>query len=753
MAAKITNIKLTELPDNIKKTRNATHNVIFNTEGFDKTLGKVLLSVNNKISEINAETMETEITIKQNQKTLPLSEILRVKGHFIDVETGNISGSVLQEFSLNQNTQQYVKTDNLLKTSDVILGDYQNIANTWTHKDTVLEKMKQKGVEELYYSHDLIVGVEAGVALHYKIIKGKLTRQIEFTSLMMDSEHKNVLIKNFEKFGLKVPYDNNGHLVVKHEGLKKWVHYKSAKFKTFPNVKNFYFSRTQKWSSLDDDRIIAELDLLPDVKKNSINFDALSKSVQSQLEKAFYNNVNMHVYIKQLDENGNKIKENYLKSNQKSQNFDIKLNITINHKGEVEIKHVASDNYMKPYVNKLKQEAEARGLEVDIEALRRKCINDFEAPETEKTFFQRFIQGTKAVFSDEIASYVEGVQVSQKIAKNVWSEGAINQSTWHTKNSEHTKWPKYAQIHPLVGGVTDGAVDEIVGIPMAIKGVYEIVTDEEKQESLKKIFTKEGASQMMEGLIKDAKETLNDQDKAQHSGGKIVVSVFSSLGGLSLFSKVNNITEITDGASKLTKIIPDHKTNELFDKVKKAERHVDNDRIAKEFIEQVDEDLQAEIIEEFIEESAKKSKRLSFRELQAFWKRGNDFNTKSKDLGWYENNEIWMTHPTKVYPKGHKSAGKPRRFRLDSWDKDSGMIVSRKATNLDEINKDTFIKYCKEISEKYPPGSKLANFKIGDKLYGKYYLEIPDTNLKFDKINEYKKLAKDLDVELIFKPE
>ncbi len=124
-----------------------------------------------------------------------------------------------------------------------------------------------------------------------------------------------------------------------------------------------------------------------------------------------------------------------------------------------------------------------------------------------------------------------------------------------------------------------------------------------------------------------------------------------------------------------------------------------------------------------------------------------------KTASWYENNEIWMTHPTKVYPKGHKFAGKPKRFRLDSWDKGAGMIVSRKATNLAEINKDTFIKYCNEISEKYPPGSKIANSEIGDKLYGKYYLEIPDTNLKFDKIDEYKKIAENLSVELIFKPE
>lgn len=115
-----------------------------------------------------------------------------------------------------------------------------------------------------------------------------------------------------------------------------------------------------------------------------------------------------------------------------------------------------------------------------------------------------------------------------------------------------------------------------------------------------------------------------------------------------------------------------------------------------------------------------------------------------------------MTHPTKVYPKGHKFAGKPRRFRLDSWKLDEsgvGMIVSRKATNLSEIQQNTFIKYCRELQEKYPEGSNIARKGIENKLHGKHYLELPDSNLNFEKIIEYKKIANDFDVTLIFKTE
>jgi hypothetical protein len=161
-----------------------------------------------------------------------------------------------------------------------------------------------------------------------------------------------------------------------------------------------------------------------------------------------------------------------------------------------------------------------------------------------------------------------------------------------------------------------------------------------------------------------------------------------------------------------------------------------------------------DVLIEASEEILDKGKKLTLEEVKAFWKRGNDFNAKVRQSGIYSKNEIWMTYPTKVYPKGHKLEGKPRSFRLDSWDSNGqGKIVSRKATNLSEIKQSTFEKYCKEIKEKYPVGSKIANEGIGNDLYGKYYLELPDTNFNFSKIDEYTKIAKDLGVELIFKPE
>jgi hypothetical protein len=65
---------------------------------------------------------------------------------------------------------------------------------------------------------------------------------------------------------------------------------------------------------------------------------------------------------------------------------------------------------------------------------------------------------------------------------------------------------------------------------------------------------------------------------------------------------------------------------------------------------------------------------------------------------------------------------------------------------LSEIEFSTFERYCKEIKEKYPVGSKIARKEdgLGDTLKGEYFLEIPESNLNFNKINEYIKFAKEL---------
>lgn len=142
------------------------------------------------------------------------------------------------------------------------------------------------------------------------------------------------------------------------------------------------------------------------------------------------------------------------------------------------------------------------------------------------------------------------------------------------------------------------------------------------------------------------------------------------------------------------------------------------------------------------------NRKLSWEKVRALFKRGNDFNKKAVDLQWYEYHEVTVEQLIN---------GKKVKFRLDSYE-DGSKIVSRKATDVANIQFSTFQGYIAEIKKKYPRGTKITAPKYGDLLKnkvlgGNYYLEIPDSNLSFSKLVEYKKYASDNGVTLIFKPE
>ena len=144
--------------------------------------------------------------------------------------------------------------------------------------------------------------------------------------------------------------------------------------------------------------------------------------------------------------------------------------------------------------------------------------------------------------------------------------------------------------------------------------------------------------------------------------------------------------------------------------------------------------------------------RLDWKEARDYWllespmARGNAFNKKALDLGWYDYFEINLEN------------GK----RLDSYIPPSngnvGEIISRKATNLEEIELTTFESYLKEMQTKYAAGTKIRSNKYpaldGQTLQGKQILEIPASNQSFSEIQDYINLAKNkYDIELRFKPE
>ncbi|MEE3945319.1 T7SS effector LXG polymorphic toxin [Bacillus wiedmannii] len=140
--------------------------------------------------------------------------------------------------------------------------------------------------------------------------------------------------------------------------------------------------------------------------------------------------------------------------------------------------------------------------------------------------------------------------------------------------------------------------------------------------------------------------------------------------------------------------------------------------------------------------------RLNWKEASDYWTkdspmaRGNRFNQTAEKNRWYPNNEV------------HLSNGK----RLDSYDPIKGEIVSRKATDLADIDIKTFEKHLKEMKDKYAIGTKIRSNKYrridGKSLEGKQILEIPASNKNFERIEEYIKLAKEkYDIDIRFREE
>lgn len=130
-----------------------------------------------------------------------------------------------------------------------------------------------------------------------------------------------------------------------------------------------------------------------------------------------------------------------------------------------------------------------------------------------------------------------------------------------------------------------------------------------------------------------------------------------------------------------------------------------------------------------------------WKEIQKLFKRGNDFNRKARESGWYPFYEI------------HLSNGK----RLDSYDEMFGEIVSRKATNFDDIKPSTFEKYLKEIDSKYSPGTKIRSNKYpeldGQYLQGQKILEVPDVNQNSPNKAIFEAKAAEYDVVIRYRPE
>ena len=105
----------------------------------------------------------------------------------------------------------------------------------------------------------------------------------------------------------------------------------------------------------------------------------------------------------------------------------------------------------------------------------------------------------------------------------------------------------------------------------------------------------------------------------------------------------------------------------------------------------------------------------------------------------YPFNEVYLEAPKKAINLPEGSPTKHQYVRLDSYNPHTGEIVSRKYTQLSEVSEETAIRYLKELSDKYAPGSVIADvpsnrtglnkgiFEVnqGRDLKGKMILEVP----------------------------
>ncbi|NTE04380.1 hypothetical protein G6M26_06115 [Agrobacterium tumefaciens] len=145
--------------------------------------------------------------------------------------------------------------------------------------------------------------------------------------------------------------------------------------------------------------------------------------------------------------------------------------------------------------------------------------------------------------------------------------------------------------------------------------------------------------------------------------------------------------------------------------------------------------------------------RLEWKEIRDYWlndspmARGNAFNDKAIRERWYRYNEVTLANGKRVDSYTPPANGK------------TGEIISRKATNLEEIELSTFESYLKEMKTKYPSGQPINAPKYGDELKGKVLegnqiLEIPVSNQNFNKLQEYINLAKNkYNIEIRFRSE
>jgi hypothetical protein len=358
---------------------------------------------------------------------------------------------------------------------------------------------------------------------------------------------------------------------------------------------------------------------------------------------------------------------------------------------------------------------------------------------------------------------------------------------------------------PLVGGSIDGLVDIVkspIDMANTMMDLFKPDVAQSMLKELKGLVSLEGVKKIASGAAEGFMTTLDkinsdDPVEAGYEQGKQSVAILEIFAGGGLTSAIKKIgkgaremlTKHTNGLwEKFGKFGKNKKPDGKFDKgkhdlntvqLKKLDDDLAGNQALKddmdgnpdlvdswkklddlgeagelvrknpEALKKLDnaikEGLDAtDAIEDAIQTLGKSKP--TWPEIQALFKRGNDFNRKVRSQ---------VPNPYQYYEvtvEKTLSNGNVKRYRLDSYNPGSD-IVSRKATDFNNIQTTTFQKYISELKNKYQTGLKIVKPGTpinGQTLQGAYKLEVPKSNLTSSKLTDFQQIASDNGVEIIF---
>ena len=374
--------------------------------------------------------------------------------------------------------------------------------------------------------------------------------------------------------------------------------------------------------------------------------------------------------------------------------------------------------------------------------LKENNVKDLNAAYSDNT--GTFADGDKIKINGSFGKIIsEGIEVTTELLK----DGQIKEQVYLSSSK--------AAIHApgVVTGSFEASAQKVTDLTSLANLAYDIATDKQTRADIadqfqnikdqigdnpKEFFPILGEVILTIGTGNSSEEwdkSVNSKDngeKSHFATRGVVNTVFTAA---TFFSSVKELPKFSQ------------KLGEEIKKVKKAGNFIKNGKF-------IDELLEADY-QKYLTRKSKQGKtpkdRLEWKESRDYWlndspmARGNEFNKKAWDERWYPYWEVYLDNG---------------KF-IDGYNPITKEIVSRKATELIDIQEETFIRYLNELNNKYAPPKIIKSKKIGyEGLYNKelpidskLILEIPESNKTFKEIDKYIKIAKEKGIEIRFRPE